>query len=353
MSEDDSTNVSRRSVLGGIAGLAVAGSGLAAVSSTASANSSVSITSADASATLDRGELTSLTINPTFTVNWTGLDDAVGKVFWLVEASVDGGDFYPLFRATPWLTADQIGTTGSYAVEPSFEEALNADDRFDDGSGPDYSAGPLVVADEQGRPDYANYDFGSISGNITYESFMNGTSIGGADDYPGAHEDGGWQNNYWDVDAGYYGAASDTTPFNETTDGETKTTDVTLRYTFEFQRPNLSQLKYRVDFANYDGPEAGATQFTELSVAEQKRFAAEQIDGLEESDIDDGNSKLVMNGEDGFPEFGTPSGLSYSQIRDNADAHPGLLSATTTFTVSVTNKASSSDSTGTSGAEAE
>lgn len=336
MSEDDTTNLSRRSVLGGIAGLAVAGGGLAAFSSTASADSGLNISSSNVSTTTDRGTITSVTVDPDFTVNWNGFDDAVGKVFYLVEAKVDNGDFQPLIRATPWLSADDIGTTGSYTLSS--------------GDGPS-----IVVADENGKPNYDQWNFGNLSSSITLDSYLDGTSIGGAGDYAPSGDvntDGFLQNNYPSNDFGYYGAASGTEPFASDTSGTDATTTVTLRYSFEFQRPNLSQLKSRIDYSNYDSL-SGSDDFKELSVEKRKRIAVEDIDGLELSDIDEGNSRLVMfdETEEPYPTFETPSGLTYQQIRTNSDSHPGLLSQETSFDVTVTNQSDTSSGSGSSGSE--
>lgn len=340
----------RRTFLKTTAGIATAATiGTAAFSQTgAAAGVSIGATN-PTQVSNDRGDLTEVNINPNFTLNWEGFDDAVGKVFYLVEAKVgEGGDYQPIFRATPWLAADDISTTGSYAVNPDFATALNQDDRFSDGEGPDISASPLVVADEQGKPDYEGN--GGYPGSFSdYES---GVSVGSASNYPGAHEDGGYQNNYWDIDAGYYGAAADTSAFDNDQDDSSKTTQVFIRYTFELQRPNLSQLKYHVDFSEYSGPDVEATEFTELSVSEQKRFAAEQISGLQVEDIDDGNSALVMNGEDGYPSVGDGTGITYEQLRTIAPNHPGVLVEEASFNVRVRNEQAQSSGSGSTNAGA-
>lgn len=336
---------SRRTVLkglGSIGGAAVVGgAGLASFSGSAAA-STVSIGAANpGKVNNDRGDVSRVTANPQFDVTWRNLDDAVGKVFFLVEAKVGGGSWAPIFRATPWIgeptntgyVRQQPGTTGRYQVKVPLSQALNQDPRFDDGDGPDASAGPLVVADEQGRPDYSSLSF---PGGVDYDSFMDGTSIGSAGDYPGAHESGGHQNNYPDIDAGYYGAAADTSALDNAGDGSTKETTVMLRYTFELQRPNLSQLSYIVDFSGLS------------TDAEKKAKAAEELDWLEESDIDVGNSKLVMNGEDGNANFANPSGIPYASLRSNADNHVGILSTTASFVVKAQNEASDSGVTGSS-----
>ncbi len=324
----------------------MAGTGLLASAGT-SAAATVNISASNpASVSNDRGDVSRVTANPQFDVQWQNLDDAVGKVFYLVEAKVgDGGSWEPIFRATPWIGEEvnngylrqSPGTTGRYRVKVPLAQALNQDPRFDDGDGPDASAGPLVVADEQGRPDYSSLSF---PGGVDLASFLDGTSIGSASDYPGAHETDGHQNNYHDVDAGYYGAAADTSTLDNGGDGSSQDTNVYLRYTFELQRPNLSQLSYIADFSGLS------------TDAEKKAKAAEDIDWVEESDIDAGNSKIVMNGEDGNADFSTPSGISYAGLRSNAGSHVGILTTKAKFVVTAENEGSDSGVTGSSNADA-
>jgi len=329
----------------GIGAVAAGGVGFTYLMDPAAA-ASVSIGASNpATVSNDRGDVSEVTADPEFNVTWENLDDAVGKVFLLVEAKVDDGDWSPIFRATPWLTEprnngyvrEEPGTTGQYTVKQPLSVAYSQDSRFSDGNGPDYSMSRLVVADEQGRPDYNSVSFPS---GVDLTSFLNGTSIGSASDYPGAHEDDGHQNNYWDIDAGYYGAADDTAAFTNPNDGgNNKATTVKLRYTFELQRPNLSQLKYH--------PAIGGS-YNSSTTSEQIAEAAEGIDWVEESDIDAGNSKLVMNGEDGNTNFTNPSGITYNALQANDGDHVGILENTATFAVTVKNEASDSGVTGSS-----
>lgn len=338
----------RRSLLKSIGGIGAAttigGAGLLASTGGAAA-ATVNISAGNPGKVQnDRGDISEVSIDPAFDVQWENLDDAVGKVFFLVEAKVGGGDWSPIFRATPWIGDEsntgyvrQIpGTTGRYQVKVPLSEALNQDPRFDDGNGPDASANPLVVADEQGRPDYSSLSFPS---GVDLNSFLDGTSIGSASDYPGAHE-GGHQNNYHDIDAGYYGAADDTSALDNPEDGTPQDTTVRIRYTFELQRPNLSQLSYLVDFSGLS------------TDAEKKAKAAEELEWLEASDIDAGNSKIVMNGEDGYFNFATPSGIPYADLRGNAENHVGILSTTAAFNVKTVNEQSDSGVTGSSNPDA-
>ncbi|KAB1198178.1 MULTISPECIES: hypothetical protein [Haloferax] len=332
--------------MGGIGvATAVGGAGLLAFSGGVAA-AQVSITAANtALVSNDRGDISQVTADPEFHVHWQNLDDAVGKVFFLVEANVGGTGWQPIFRATPWIGQEvnnayirQVpGTTGMYRVKVPLSQALNQDPRFSDGDGPDASASPLVIADEQGKPDYSTLSF---PGGVDESSFLDGTSIGSASAYPGAHQEGGHQNNYHDIDAGYYGAAADTSALDNPNDGSDQTTVVQLRYTFELQRPNLGQLKYLVDFTGLSTDE------------EKKQKAADELDWLEVSDIDAGNSKIVMNGEDGNTNFGNPSGIPYNSLIANADDHVGVLSTVASFNVKVRNEGSDSGVTGSSNTNA-
>lgn len=330
---------------------AVGGAGITAFAGGAAA-SQIQITASNpGNISNDRGDVTTVTSDPTFDLTWKNLDDAVGKVFYLVEAKVgDNGSWQPIFRATPWLTEpantahirQEPGTTGQYRIKTSLSQALNQDSRFFDGNAPDFSASPLVVADEQGKPDYGSLSF---PGGVDLNSFLDGTSIGSASDYPGAHESGGHQNNYHDINAGYYGAAADTSTLDNGADGTNAGTNVYLRYTFELQRPNLGQLGFHpdVDYSTLSSP----------STQEKKEYAAEQVDWVEVSDIDAGNSKIVMNGEDGNTNFGPNhahgAGISYAALRNNAADHVGILTDTASFVVTAVNEGSDSGVTGSSG----
>lgn len=342
----------RRTLLKSVGGIGAAtaagGLGFAAFSGGAAA-AQISISASNPGIVAnDRGDISEVTTDPTFDLQWENLDDAVGKVFFLVEAKVgDNGSWEPIFRATPWITTpentgyirQEPGTTGQYTIKTTLSQALNQDPRFDDGNGPDASAGPLVVADEQGKPDYSSIDFSSIGG-VDLASFLDGTSIGSASNYPGASEPNGHQNNYPDIDAGYYGAAADTSTLDNEVDGSLKSTNVYLRYTFELQRPNLSQLSFEVDFSGLS------------TDAQKKQKAADELDWLEVEDIDAGNSSIVMNGEDGNtnfgPNFANGTGITYAALRNNAGNHVGIVSTTASFTVRARNQGSDSGVTGTS-----
>ena len=154
-------------LVGGIGAATVAG-GAGVVSMTGGAAASTVSISATGPSTVsnDRGDVSKVTVDPAFNVNWSGLDDAVGKVFWLLEAKVAGGDWQPIYRATPWLSAEDIGTSGTFSRPNSNNGGL----------------GPLVIADEQGRPDYDGWNWGSY-GDADLSSFLSGTSLGSAENY--------------------------------------------------------------------------------------------------------------------------------------------------------------------------
>lgn len=345
----------RRSYLKTVGGIGIAGAiGLGVTSQTAAA-ATVSISATGpAVVSNDRGQLSQLSIDPQFRVEWENLDDAVAKVFYLIEASVDGGDYWPIFRATPWLpsTAENNsyvdvtgpGTTGHYEVKAPHSVVLNQDSRFGDGDGPDESASPLVVADGVGRPDYASVDWTSYSPSDETR-YLNGVSMGSASDAETFFEGEGetLQNNYPDIDAGYYGAASDTAPFESTTDGELAQTPVSIRYTFELQRPNLSYMKHRFNNGNsFSGTDA-----------EKVAEAASLTDAIQESDIDVGNSEVVLNGDDGNQNFQNPTGIPYATLQATASNHVGILTTTAGFQASIKNEAQDSGVTGQTNPSAE
>lgn len=331
----------KRAGIVGATASALGGAGFATLSGSAAA-SSVSISaSAPSTVVNDRGDLSEVTVDPQFSVQWEDLDDAVAKVFYVIEAKVGDGDFWPIFRATPWLPASEEinsyvtmkpGTTGEYTLKQPHSVVLNQDSRFSDGEGPDISASPLIVADSQGRPVYSDLNF---PGGVDIKSFLAGDSIGGASDYPGAHEDGGLQNNYHDIDAGYYGAASDTAPFDNGADGTTSKTNVTLRYTFELRRPDIGWAESRTGLSRND----------DESDDEYKQRLADELDGIHPSDIASGNSPIVMSNEDGNSNP-DDTRLTYAEMRNYADGHVGLMTDTASFGVSVRNEGASSSASG-------
>lgn len=316
--------------LGAAAGVtAIGGGALLRASGSASANAEVIGATDTATVTNDRGDVSQVTIDPSFTVSWSGMDDAVGKVFMLVEAKTENqSSFSPVYRATPWLSEDAIGTSGEYGMD-TFTDAIESDDRFPDSE----EADPIVLVDEQGEPDYSALSF---PGGVDLQSYLNGVSVGSATNYP--NNGVVLQNHKPSVFSGYYGAAADTAAFDEADDGSSSATGVSIRYTFELQRPNFSQL------SGIAGISQGADESDE-AFAER---LAEKVDGVQPSDIDAGNSRVVMNGEDGLPSLPVPSGIPYDEMQANASNHPGLIVATADFDVPVQNVSSSGSGDGSS-----
>jgi hypothetical protein len=348
----------RRNLLRTIGGIgtvgAVGAGGLHALSGPSSAAAVNINASAPGSISNDRGDIATVTIDPSFRVEWTNLDDAVGKLFYLIEAAPEdaagrtpfeggytGPGFSPVFRATPWLGSpvsnnhldvSKPGTTGHYEIVSTHTQALNLDPRFSDGNGPDASAHPLVVADETGKPDYSSFDFSGVSG-VDLGSYLDGTSLGSASNYSDSAVIGSEvvQNNFPDIDAGYYGAAMGTDALDNDADGTQQNTTLYLRYTFELQRPNESQVG---DLSNLG---SGVWEHVQES----------DVNTVGESGNTQGNSEIVMNGEDGNYGFSTPSGIPYDDLQAHPD-HIGILVATAAFNVNVRNEESSSSVTGSS-----
>lgn len=337
----------RRTFLKTTAGIATAATiGTAAFSQTgAAAGVSISATN-PAQVSNDRGDVTAVTVNPNFRVEWEGFDDAVGKVFFLIEGKVgEEGEYQPLFRSTPWLPAtagaeDGIsasgpGTTGHYEVASPLSFAYNF---------PQNAPSGIVVADEQGQPDYSSLSF---PGGVDLQSFLDGTSMSTSDNYPDYSET--HQNNYPSLNSGYYGAAADTSAFDNGDDGSTSSTRVYIRYTFELQRPNFSYLEYHISEMGGGELPTLPEDASEQDIQAHKEALASYFDGLQASDIDAGNSRLVMEGEDGYPSFDQYSdgaGIPYDVLRDNADSHPGIMVEEAAFTVRVRNEKSQSSGTG-------
>ena len=329
-------NLSRRTTLkalGGLTGAGVVGS-VAFAGSAAAADVEITA-SAPGVVKNDRGDLSRLTIDPQFSVTWENLDDYVAKVFYLIEAKVGDGEFHPIYRATPWLPADrennwyltaQSGTTGEYTLKKPHSTILAQDDRFGED---DEAPRPLVVADERGRPDYANLNYGDHPDGVSESSYLDGTSMGSAqeaEDHLLKNRDIVLQNNYPAINAGYYGAASGTSALDNDDEGSTARTPVYVRYTFELQRPNGGWV--------------------------ESRGGVENITNIKDSDLVEGNSPIVMNGEDGNYGFGQPEGIPYKTLQAHAGEHVGVLMDTPGFQVRVANEKSTSEVSGTTNAGA-
>lgn len=348
----------RRTYLKTVGGIAsattIGGVGLFAMSGGAAAQSGVSITANDPTqVSNDRGDLTKVTIDPSFRVEWDNFDTAVGKVMVVIEArtkengSVQGEGWTPVLRTTPWLTEDvsqnggphidysKPGTTGYFEITGTLGEALAYASRVRTGNN-EPKARPIEVVNEIGRPDYGSETFPDNS--VTTESYLNGSSIGGADQ---TYDVIGDQivNNFPGADAGYYGAAIDTSNFDVNEDGTSDADTVELRYTIAFYTVNWVTEDW------YEGPQPGEGW----------------MEHVRDSDIqtdDKGNSLLVMNGEDGYPDITDYEATSeasnhYGALQSIANDHPSVMTSQTSFAVSVANEQSETSGSGTSNTGAE
>lgn len=294
----------------------------------------------------DRGDVSKVTIDPTFRVEWEGFDQAVAKVFYVIEAKTGSGSFAPIFRSTPWLTgstlqgvqASKAGTTGFLELVDPLSQVLNRSAKSREGNNyqpPRPLPRPLEVANEQGRPDYENADFSSIGG-VTAESFVGGNSVGSADTAESVlvdQEGLPLVNNFPGADSGYYGAAGDTSRLDNDADGTQSTTQVTLRYTFALKSANQS-------FVNFVGPTLGEGALAHVRQSDV------------ESDSQ-GNSVLVMNGEDGYADITSGNAFpastnDYDTLQYFADKHPAIITETATFNIRAKNEAADAGVTGSS-----
>lgn len=329
------------------------GAGLIAMTGGASAQSGLSMTAADPTiVSNDRGELTKVTTDPQFRVEWANFDQAVGKVLFLVEArtqedgewqtrnpaSASTDYFVPIFRATPWLTKnkkqngdDHIdyskpGTTGYLEFKDPISKALHAAVYHRTGSVPSDVPRPIEVVNEAGRPDYASLDYSDHASDL--DRFLLGTSIGGAaDDFDLA-------NHFPGAEAGLYGAAIGTGDFDVPTDGVTDVDVVELRYTVALLTVNDSWRG-----ADYAGPDSW--------------FA-----DVPDDEVTQGHSTLAMEGDGEYPSVtdhgaGSASAKYYPAYHEMADSHPAVLVDTVAFEVGVENELSTNDGSGDSNTGAE
>lgn len=339
-----------KAIGGSIAGASVlGGAGVAAFAGGAAATAGVAMAAANpAEVKNDRGELTKVTADPSFRIEWSDFDQAVGKVMILVEARTkeDGSwmtrnpasestDYWvPIFRATPWLTENmeknggpnvdysQPGTTGYFEVTTTLGEMVAYASRVRTSSSTP-KARPLEVVNEAGQPDYENTAY---PGGVDVDSFLLGNSLGGADNYD-------FVNNFPGADAGYYGPAIDTTHFDVPTDGESDSDTVELRYTFALLTVNDSMV----------APEnAGSGWYSDVT----------------EDDVTVGHSVLAMEGDGEYDSVtdhgaGSPSSKYYPAYHDMYDSHPAVIVDTASFAVTVNNELSGTDGSGDSGTGAE
>lgn len=394
MSEDNNRGfdlqMDRRTALKtlGTTSVVAAGAGLGtfAFSERGSAQSSTAI-SANSPSTVanDRGDVSKVTIDPEFRVEWENFDTAVGKVFYVIEGKVgsdsDNTGYWPVFRSTPWLTSGSLsgvdqskpGTTGYHEftdplsdVMEQSSEARTGDDKTED---PRSLPRAIQIANELGRPEYDNADYADING-VTADSYLAGNSVGGADEAYTYLDDGEIAktegssaefgssdlnnnkgdlplvNNFPGAASGYYGAVTDTERFDVGTDSTSKTTTVTLRYTFALQTVNESSVQYFTenDFGNYSGVDDAVRNDP-------------QFENVRPSDVNSGNSVLVMNAEDGYPDItnngaGDPAANNYDAYQTVAGNHPAVISTETSFPVTVENEAAEATATGDSNTNA-
>lgn len=301
-------------LIGGIgAATAASGAGFLAATGGAAATQVEIGANNPSSMTNDDGDVETVFIEPNLDINWDGIDDTVGKVRILIESTTgpsganleDLGGWWPLFRATSWLNGtdepgneveDGPGTNGSLSVAP------------------DWFGGRVELYNEFGRPDYSSVQ--------NSDAYLSGTSLGQVDedgddeitdDLPGAVN-------------GYYGAADDTSEFDEPVDSETNTQTVYLRYTISLHAPNSSSA------AGYDVPEE---------------------DIIPQSPI------VMPSGDDGnYPELtrsawannGNPAvAVPYKAMQARTD-HPGIVVEHASFDVTITNEEAEVGATGSSGA---
>lgn len=259
----------------------------------------------------------------------------------------NGGKLGPVFRATPWLTEDMAqnggphidyskpGTEGYLDVD-SLAEAITYGARYRTSSNTPQPR-PIEVVNEIGLPEYGSETFPDDS-SVDTTSYLEGDSIGSATQ---TYDQIGDQivNNFPGTDAGYYGAAIDTTHFDVDEDGATDADTVELRYTFAFYTVNW------LDASWYEGDPVGEGW----------------MEHVRESDLQEsnGNSHLVMDGEDGYPSVTDHPDVSsrasnhYEALQNMAGQHPAVISTTTSFAVETTNEATDAGATGDSGSGAE
>jgi hypothetical protein len=225
---EDGSLFDRRSVLKATGGLAALGAGGYALTGSAAATSDVDISSTGPvkAETVD-GEISRVFIEPEITVNWSGFDEVVSRARILVEADVGNG-YQPVFRTTPWFdgTSDEGQENGGVTLGQDVFSPRGAYDDYADGH-----RFPIVLANDQGLPDYATVAANS-SGSVTEQTYVEGTSLGepaeSAVDGEGLVNHTYRKSDGWNF--GYYGAAGDINTFYSMIDGETAPTGVNLRY---------------------------------------------------------------------------------------------------------------------------
>ncbi|WP_254840985.1 hypothetical protein [Natronomonas marina] len=386
MTNDDergrSLHIDRRTALRtlGTAGVVATGAGLGSYMLSgrgAALNVAISATNPSSVAN-DRGDLSKVTIDPTFRVEWENFDTAIGKVFYVMEARVGSQtDWSPVFRSTPWLTPGALpgvtrtkpGTTGHFEYTDKISDIMlqSSQDRSAVGEDPRSLPRSIQIANELGRPDYSSAS-GYPSG-VDSDSYLGGGSVGSADDAYTELDNGRIAkpegepaetgsstltnnggslplvNNFPGAASGYYGAASGTDQFDTGQDDSSTTTSVELRYTFALQTINESAVQYFVsgDLSNdYNG---------DVPTAAREDPHLENVRPSDIKSDNGGNSVLVMDGNDGYPSIedngaGSPAENNYDALQAVADSHPAVISTTAAFDVTVENQKAGSGVTG-------
>lgn len=346
----------------GLAGAAtVGGMGTVAFSGTVAASAHFDVTAGDVTVADDRGRVSQVTISPSLSINWQHFDEAVGKVFTLIEANVDGQGWEPVFRVTFWNSPATVPATGEGTSGP------DSTGYYDVNFGSVLA--PVVIADENGVPDYESIN--QDDNNTTTDRYKRTTDTGNLDG--NAFVDSYHEN--W----GYFGPAADVSVFDEDTDGGASSTPVELRYTFAFQTLNAAMLSGYVDVGNGTWDEDGVTQ--RLNDADPQDTIAEvftseefvDTEGVDESEFWDnvfveevtrgdgvsGQSQLVMDGDDAYPsvtdheDVDEASDTNKYALHQIADSTPAVLTGETSFEVTTDNLAGGGDADGDSGTDAE
>ena len=327
---DGLKDADRRTVLKYIGGTGVVatGTGLGVTALTGSAAAATVDISSSNPDTLesDDGEVDEVFIKPSLSVTWDGMDDVVGKVRILVEATtgeidldppeIESLEYTPVFRATGYAngTSNDSEEESGPGTNGEFQINWFAGDK------------QISVYDEDGAPDYEN---GAYNCGATMETYLNGTLMGDPID--------GAQN-------GYYGAAGTTDEFEEETDMGTNTTTVYLRYTISLHAPDITFItedNYDLDAEDVrpnspivmadgeDGqyPDLSGDEYGTTVTAEE----AEDYDDLEAGD------------------FVAATAVPYDMLQESTD-HPAIMSAYTHFDVTVDNEAAEAGVSGDSGA---
>lgn len=286
----------RRNLLKTVAGIGTASAlgfgGLSAFSQRGAAQVTTNFQANEVTLTNDTGDLSELFITPTFRIEWTGFDAAVGKLRVLVEARArgadgDAGEWSPVFRATPWINANTSGTVS--------ESKPGTEGFYDTGSD---GWGPIVLFNEFGKPDYSSVP--------SSDDYLSGTSLGQVDE----DGDGEISDDLEGAVNGYYGATGVSDAFDNDDDGSAKRTRVDVRYTVSLHAPSGS--------SSFDG------------------FGLDSEDRTE-------YSPLVMYDEGNFDA--PANAIPYDELQAHRN-HPAVVVSQTSFVVTTENEPASAGAEG-------